>query len=84
MDQEESIIEETIDRVRIEETPEDSIVPVYLVPLTLEEEAEREQMVLDQLEYDALETSRTEAKISALSKLEKLGITQEELSALLG
>lgn len=35
-------------------TPEDSIVPVYLVPLTAEEEAEREQWAAAQPERDRI------------------------------
>lgn len=65
-------------------TPEDSIVPIYLVPLTEEEQTSRDEwndyIISRDLEFEKKEI----AKESALSKLEKLGITQEELSALLG
>ena len=65
-------------------TPEDSIVPIYLVPLTDEEQISRDEwndyIISRDLEFEKKEI----AKESALSKLEKLGITQEELSALLG
>ena len=77
-------IMEKDERVRIEETPEDSVVPVYHMPLTSEEEAHRETLVLEHIENEELTLQKEIAKESALTKLEKLGITQEELSALLG
>lgn len=65
-------------------TPEDSIVPIYLVPLTDEEQISRDEwndyIISRDLEFEKKEI----AKESALAKLENLGITQEELSALLG
>ena len=65
-------------------TPEDSIVPIYLVPLTNEEQINRDEWNEYILSRDLEFEKKEEAKISALAKLEKLGITQEELSALLG
>lgn len=63
-------------------TPEDSIVPVYLVPLTPEEEAEREQWATEQAERELAEEAKKEARQSALSKLAALGLTEDEISAL--
>ena len=62
-------------------TPEDSVVPVYLVPLTPEEQAEREQWVIEQAEREAAETARVEARESAMAKLAKLGLTVDEINA---
>ena len=66
-------------------TPADSVVPVYLVPLTEEELAEREQWALEAETKLAEEEAKALAKESAIAKLaESSGLTQEELSALLG
>jgi hypothetical protein len=65
-------------------TPEDSIVPVYLAPLTPEQEAEREQWALEQTEREAAEAARIEARESALAKLAKIGLTEDEARAVIG
>jgi hypothetical protein len=69
-------------------TPEDSVAPVYLVPLTSEELAEREQLAADeearQAELVAAENARQEARNSALIKLATLGLTEEEARAVIG
>lgn len=77
---EEKIIEETFDGPE-EITPEDSVVPVYLVPLTAEELAEREQWAVEQAEREAKEIARGEAKKNAIAKLAELGLTVEEIEA---
>lgn len=64
-------------------TPADSVVPVYLVPLTEEELAEREQWAIEAAEREAAEAAKAEAKVKAIAKLAKLGLTEEEVSALL-
>lgn len=65
-------------------TPQDSVVPVYLVPLTEEELAEREQWAIEAAEREAAEQSRVDAKQSALAKLALLGLTEEEAKAVIG
>ena len=65
-------------------TPEDSIVPVYLVPLSPEQEAEREQWALEYTEREQAEEAKVAAKESARAKLAKLGLTEEEVLALIG
>lgn len=67
----------------IDITPEDSVVPVYLVPLTDEEIAEREQWAVEQAEREAAEEARIAAKETAKAKLAKLGLTDEEVAALI-
>lgn len=69
-------------------TPEDSVVPVYLIPPTEEEIAEREAA---QAEREAEEAARLEqeaatetARASALKKLAKLGLTENEAKAVIG
>jgi hypothetical protein len=65
-------------------TPEDSIVPVYLVPLTEEELAEREQWAIEAADREAAEQAKLDARESALAKLAKLGLTEEEAKAVIG
>lgn len=65
-------------------TPADSIVPVYLIPLTEEELAEREQWAIEEAERVAAEEAKIAAKQSALAKLAKLGLTEEEARAVIG
>lgn len=68
----------------IDITPEGSVVPVYLIPLTAEEEAEREQLAVEQAEREAEKQARISAKESAIAKLAKLGLTEEEAKAVIG
>jgi hypothetical protein len=72
----------------IDITPEDSVVPVYLVPLTPEEEAERAQWAADEEARKLAEEEATAAKEaareSAIKKLAKLGLTEEEAQAIIG
>ena len=63
-------------------TPPDSVGPVYLVPLTAEEEAERAQWAKDDETRQAAEEAKLVAKETAKVKLAKLGLTEEEISAL--
>ena len=65
-------------------TPADSVVPVYFVPLTEEELAEREQWAIEAAEREAAELAKVAAKEAALKKLAKLGLTEEEITALIG
>ena len=65
-------------------TPEDSVVPVYLVPLTEEELAEREQWAIEAAEREAAEEANLDARKSALAKLANLGLTEEEAKAVIG
>ena len=65
-------------------TPADSVVPVYLVPLTEEELAEREQWAAEAAEHELAEEAKIQAKESALAKLAKLGLTEEEARAVIG
>lgn len=64
-------------------TPPDSFGPVYLVPLTEEELAEREQWALEAAAKEAEEAAKVVARENAIAKLAKLGLTEEEVSALL-
>jgi hypothetical protein len=72
----------------IDITPEDSVVPVYLVPLTPEEEAEREAMAAqaeaDRIAAEEAEVAKAAAKESAVAKLAALGLTEEEAAAIVG
>ena len=62
-------------------TPADSVVPVYLVPLTPEEEAEREQLATEQAAREQAEADKIAARESAMAKLAKLGLTIDEINA---
>ena len=64
-------------------TPADSVVPVYLVPLTAEEEAERETWAAEAAEREAVEAAKVEAKETAKAKLAALGLNEEEVAALI-
>lgn len=68
----------------IDITPEDSVVPVFLVPLTDEENAEREQLEIESQSQEQAILDRIAAKESALSKLAALGLTEEEAKAIVG
>jgi uncharacterized protein YfaA (DUF2138 family) len=62
-------------------TPKDSIVPIYLEELTEEELTQREtDAVAHQLEEDA----KVAARESAIAKLSALGLTEDEIKALVG
>ena len=66
--------------------PEGHPDKVQIIPLTEEELAEREAMRIqaeaDQLQREAEELAQAEAKASAEAKLTALGLTAEEISAL--
>lgn len=64
-------------------TPADSAGPVYLIPLTAEDEAERKQWAADEAAREQAEQDKVEARKSALAKLAKLGLTEEELATLI-
>jgi hypothetical protein len=72
----------------IDITPEDSVVPVYLVELTEKEIAEREQLAVQEAERieneERAELERKKSIQSALEKLAKLGLTEEEAKAIIG
>lgn len=72
----------------IDITPEDSVVPVYLVELTEEEIAEREalaaQSAQEEADRIAAEEAKVAAKASAIAKLAALGLTEEEAAAIAG
>ena len=68
----------------IDITPEDSVVPVYLVTLTPEEEAERKQWAKEAKAQAKAEEAKAAAKASAVEKLAALGLTELEVQALLG
>lgn len=65
-------------------TPLGSIAPVYLLPLTEKEIAEREQWVIESEQQKQEQQAKEEARISALEKLAKLGLTEEEAQAIAG
>ena len=61
---------------------------VEYVPLTPEEIAEREALAAqaeqERLEREAAEAAKAEAKASAQAKLVALGLTEDEIAAVLG
>jgi hypothetical protein len=66
----------------VEITPEDSAVPIYLLPLTSEELADREQKLVDAEARAVAVAEKEDARQSALKKLAKLGLTPEEITAI--
>lgn len=71
----------------IDITPEDSVVPVYLVPLTDAEVAEREAMAAqaeaDRIAEEEAAAAKVAARESAIAKFVKMGLTEEEAQALI-
>lgn len=65
-------------------TPEDSVTPIYLVPLTAEEKADRKKMQAELTERESAEEAKLVAKESARAKLAALGLTEAEIQALIG
>jgi hypothetical protein len=65
-------------------TPEDSVVPVYLVLPTAKEEAERLQWIEETEKRKEEEIAAAEAKQSGILKLKTLGLTDDEIKALTG
>ena len=91
---EETPVEEVIEEDPVEEvtpelpgediTPEGSVVPVYLASLT---EEELDSMAIADAENEskvAQAEAKEEAKASARAKLAVLGLTEEEVLALIG
>lgn len=70
----------------IDITPEDSIVPVYLIPLTLKEVQEENQAAMkfaqEQSDKKMIQQKKEEAKQLAIQKLINLGLTEEEAMAM--
>lgn len=62
-------------------TPPDSVVPVYLQPIS---EQDRLAILAEQEAFIAQQQAIADARQSALAKLEALGLTQEEINALTG
>lgn len=74
---------EPVDVIEPQEiTPNDSVVPVFLVPLTAEEEAERAQWAVEAEQRVKDEEAKVAHRESAIGKLKKLGLTDEEIAAL--
>ena len=69
-------------------TPEDSVVPVYLEPLTKEEVAKRKLEYEKFLEVEQQEKEQQIKKEqdikTAIEKLSKLGLTEDEAKAIAG
>lgn len=65
-------------------TPDGSVSPIYLVPLTPAEEAEKDSMARVDAEQKSLADAKLAAKESALAKLALLGLTEEEARAVIG
>jgi hypothetical protein len=66
-------------------TPDDSVVPVYLIPLTDDEITISEQSMKDKIDRDVAEKAKQNARESALAKLKEIaGLDESEVEALLG
>lgn len=64
-------------------TPEDSVVPVYRIPMTEEEIAATEYGRELMLAEEQRITERQQAKESAIQKLALLGLTVEEVNSII-
>jgi hypothetical protein len=66
-------------------TPEDSVVPVYLIELTDAEIAQREaEQEANQEAKETAETARQTKLDSAITKLKALGLTESEAKIIIG
>lgn len=65
-------------------TPNDSVVPVYLVPLTEQEIVQYEQIAIEIESRTQEELDRATVRESAIEKLAQLGLTIEEAKAVIG
>lgn len=62
-------------------TPADSVVPVYLVPLTDEEIAEREQWAAEAAQREIDEAEKATKRESVLAAIAKAtGLTKEDIA----
>jgi hypothetical protein len=70
----------------IDVTPQDSIVPIFVEELSATEKKKREEDLAKGIAEEAKLKQDAENKVaarqSALAKLAKLGLTEEEISAL--
>lgn len=64
-------------------TPEDSVVPIYLVPLTEEEELMYAELAKKEDEYQQSLIDAEKARQAAIDKLKKLGLTEQEIKAII-
>ena len=67
----------------VEITPEDSVVPVFLVELTPEEEAERLVWAEEAAAREQKDAAKVKARESGIKKLAKLGLIEDEIAALI-
>jgi hypothetical protein len=65
-------------------TPEDSACPIYRVPIPEEMQVEMDRLNAEAERVKEEEDSRELARQSALAKLAKLGLTEEEAKAVIG
>ena len=65
-------------------TPPESVVPIYLVPPTKKQIEETQKLELEYEQRNQENQAKEEAKLSALDKLAKLGLTEEEAKAIVG
>ena len=69
-------------------TPEDSIAPVFLAPPSKDELVELENLKKEQAtreaEFVAQETAKEKLQATAIAKLAKLGLTEDEARAIVG
>jgi hypothetical protein len=69
----------------IDITPEDSVVPVYLVELTdVELAAKQAEFEAEQEAKETAETERATKLASAITKLKALGLTETEAKIIIG
>ena len=68
----------------IDITPEDSVTPIYRTELTPEQIAENEAWAAENLRQEAEIAAREAIHQSALAKLQKLGLTEDEAKAIVG
>lgn len=65
-------------------TPEDSVVPVYRVELSEDEITTMQKAELEMIRQEEERLEKENARQSAIEKLSKLGLTEEEAKAVIG
>lgn len=69
-------------------TPEDSVAPIYLVPLTevevLQRQKEHQKFLEQEQEEKKQQIQKEQSLKTAIEKLSKLGLTEDEAKAIAG
>lgn len=68
----------------MEDLTENSSVPIYTAPISEEELLERAKWEQEAADLELAREAKEAAKVSAVAKLAKLGLTEDEAKAIVG